>query len=416
MNIALITDDFLPHTGGITNVMVNVSKFLKMDGEKVFILNSTLEDKKNSCFKILSSNKKLHHLKSQNSSFYFFLGTLFLKILFLSGIKLKKRFLLAVYYCCYPKNLVNRLISIKNLVGFFKDNKIDVILSGKAAHPLFYSFILSKWFKIPVATIAHGDDFIVSYPFQVNTIIFQNLDRIIVTNCVMKRLIKRVHNLREEKLSIINLGVNIESSNIVQTKEILRKKYNISPNHFILLTVSRFYPRKGFETILRAIELILKQNPDLPIYYYIIGSGEEEERIKGFIKELKIEERVKLLGFLEDSIKNEYYKASDLFVLVPNVKKESIEGFGIVYLEANYFKLPVIGSDSGGVKIAVKENVTGLLIKPGDFNDLKEKILFLYNDAKLRAEMGENGHQRVIREFDWKKNALVYKEILQQLI
>ncbi len=417
MNIALITDDFLPSKGGITNVIVNVSKNLTKNGEKVLIFNTTCNDESRSYFKILSSHNTLRSLKKQNKGFYFFTIKLLLKLIVtFKGDKLNNRLKLGFYYCFYPKNLLNRILSIKALVSAFKTHKIDVILSGKAAHPLIYSYVLSKWFNIPMITIAHGDDFITEYPFNINTIIFKNIEKIVVTNKVMRSLFLKRHKVNPDKVSIIHLGVDTIANQVKETKLELRNKFKISMDTFVILTVSRFYPRKGFDTVLKALKQITDELPSIPISYYIIGDGEDRQRIEGLIRELDLKKYVSMLGSLDDILKNQYYKLSDVFVLVPEVKKDSIEGFGIVYIEANFFKLPVIGSRSGGVKVAVEDGKSGFLINPKDAIGLKEKILNLYNNKDLREKLGDYGHQRVETYFNWQKNALSYKELLNQAI
>ena len=129
----------------------------------------------------------------------------------------------------------------------------------------------------------------------------------------MKRLILKVHNIDPIKVKIIHYGVDIENSKVIESISELRSKYQISHDDFILLTVSRLYPRKGFETVLKAIKLIIEENPKIPIKYLIMGSGEEEQNIKKKIKELKLENYVKLLGRIDGYPKNQYYKLSDLF-------------------------------------------------------------------------------------------------------
>lgn len=417
MNIALITDDFLPSSGGITNVLVNVSKRLNKKGDSVYVLNGKMEKHESLYYNILESKKTIKDLKNQDVEFFLFCLRLLIKLLFtFKNLKLNERIKLAFFYCMYPKKFVNRILSIKNLVNFFKNVKIDVILSGKAAHPLIYSYILSNWFNIPVSVIAHGDDFLIDYPLNVDSIIFQKIDKIIVTNKIMKHLLINIHKVSQEKVKIIHLGVDITESKISKTKKQLREKHHISQESFLILTVSRFYPRKGFQTVIRALNLLKEENPEILIKYYIIGTGEEKSKIEKLVKKLNLKDRVSFLGFVSERLKNEFYKMADLFVLVPEVKKGSIEGFGIVYLEANFFKVPVIGSYSGGVKIAVKDGKTGFLIKPNNEKKLKEKMVFLYQHEKLRKELGELGHKRVLKKFDWDKNAIKYRKLLNKLV
>ncbi|MBD3343236.1 MAG: glycosyltransferase [Candidatus Lokiarchaeota archaeon] len=322
---------------------------------------------------------------------------------------------LAFFYCFYPKMIVRRVISVNNLIYEFKKNTFDVILSGTAGTSLLYSYIISKLFNIPIVCIAHGDDFLIRYAFSLKEEMFQDINSVIVTNKVMKHLFLKIYDINPNKINIIHLGVNIEQE-VKKTKKELRNELNISEEDFVLLSVSRFYPRKGFDTILKSIRLILQETSNIPIKYFIIGGGQEEDKIRSLINELNLQDQIKILGTIEDELKNKYYKLSDVFVLVPDVKKNSIEGFGIVYIEANFFKLPVIGSRSGGVRVAIEENKSGLLINPGDKLDLKEKILELFKDKDFREKLGDYGHQRVLENFDWKTNAEKYHSILFSIV
>ena len=413
MKIALITDNYIPKLGGINIIMQNVRNQLIDLGEQIYVLNSTYHKEDEFCFRVLSEKKTLKNLSTQGFKFYIFILILFFKIIFtFKKIKNRDKLKLAFFYCMYPKLLVDRIISIKNAVSFFKKFKIDVILSGSAYRPLIYGFILSKWFRIPIITYAHGEDYLKKLPLKVNQIILQNIEKTIVSNKIMKNLLIKVHNIDPVKIKIIHYGVDIENSKVKESVSELRNKYEISQDDFIILTVSRLYPRKGFETVLNAVKLIIEENPNFPIKYLIVGSGEEEKKIKKMINEFNLEHHVKLLGRIDGYPKNQYYKLSELFVLVPEIKNNSIEGFGIVYIEANFFKLPVIGALSGGVKMAIEDGKTGFLIKSRDVLDLKEKIMILYNNKDLRYKLGENGQKRVINEFSWKKNVSKIRNLL----
>ena len=94
-------------------------------------------------------------------------------------------------------------------------------------------------------------------------------------------------------------------------------------------------------------------------------------------------------------------------------EKESIEGFGIVFLEASYYELPVIGSFSGGIVEAIVNNKTGFLIKPNNLDDLVEKILYLYNNPEIRAKMGRDGHNRVVQEFNSER---IYQDYMNSFL
>jgi phosphatidylinositol alpha-1,6-mannosyltransferase len=98
------------------------------------------------------------------------------------------------------------------------------------------------------------------------------------------------------------------------------------------------------------------------------------------------------------------------------MRSNSIEGFGIVFLEANYYNLPVIGTRTGGIVEAIVDGETGFLIKPNDLTDLVNKILILYNNKNLRFKMGQDGHDRVIKEFLWENIIDVYLDTFRKVL
>jgi len=97
-------------------------------------------------------------------------------------------------------------------------------------------------------------------------------------------------------------------------------------------------------------------------------------------------------------------------------ESNNIEAFGIVFLKANFFKKPVIGSNTGGMAEAIIDDTTGFLIEPNNLNDLVEKILFLYNNKEKREQLGEKGYRRVITEFTWDKIVNKYINLFQDVL
>ena len=224
MNIALITDDYIPHTDDNVRFLINFRNGLEQLGEKIYVFNSTYHDPKNLCYKIISSKKTLKSIFNQKLSFFLFQLFIFYKILRFQGISFINKLKLSFYYCIYPKNLVNRIITINNLFNAFNKFNIDIVFCGKSAQPLFYSYILSHLFKKPLLTLAHKDDFIMKYPFNLNSILFKKSDRIIVTNKIMERFFIRVHHVAPNKVSIINLGVDMNSI-FLEYQKVIKKTY-----------------------------------------------------------------------------------------------------------------------------------------------------------------------------------------------
>ena len=248
-----------------------------------------------------------------------------------------------------------------------------------------------------------GNDFLIRNPLSLKTFYFRNTYKIIVINYQMKQIIKKMHQLSEHQLEIIFVGLDLKEFDVKESKKELRKEFNIPDNQLVLLSVGRHVPRKKFDLAIKAVSEIKKLKPSLNIKYVLIGDGQETLYLKNLTKQLNLENQIEFLGSCDLEKRNKFYKLSDMFLMPVETKKHDIEGFGIVFLEANYYKVPVIGTATGGIIEAIIDGETGLLIKPNDLNDLVEKILYLYENENVRKEMGEKGHNRVINEYSWQK-------------
>ena len=122
---------------------------------------------------------------------------------------------------------------------------------------------------------------------------------------------------------------------------------------------------------------------------YIAGDGPDMEKVKKYIKDNKLEEKIKLLGFLNsDQVKNYVRKAR--FIVVPSVWYENCP---YSVLEALAMGKPIIGSNLGGIHELVKNNETGLIYKYDDINDLTDKMIVLFEDKNKAEEMGKNAKE-----------------------
>jgi phosphatidylinositol alpha-1,6-mannosyltransferase len=126
-----------------------------------------------------------------------------------------------------------------------------------------------------------------------------------------------------------------------------------------LFTISRLVKRKNIVNVLLALKKLKEKG--FRFEYRIAGTGPEYGTLKHYITELGLKDSVSLLGRISEEEKNNCYANADLFLL-PSVYDEvdgSIEGYGIVYIEANLFGTPCISGDSGGIPEAVLHGVTG---------------------------------------------------------
>lgn len=417
MKIALFTYEFFPKYGGISHTTTSLCKTFRDKDHILYIFNPHYQG--NNIFNILGKSDSI--LKNL---FFILKNKKLIILLFLSirkiysdkEISFSDRFKMIIFLFI-PKFFTEFTRNITKVYPYFKKYNFDIIC-GAATGGITLSliFVLSSIFNKKVVSLSHGNDFLSKKFLSFRASYIKNLDKIILSNKRMKYLIKKIHNMSENKLAVINRGIIIEDYEVKESKQELRNQFNISQNDFILISVGNHIPRKKFDLVIEVIDKIKKNQPAIPIKYFLIGYGPFTPKLKKITKELKLEKSVKFLGELNHDIRNKYYKLSDLFLMPSISEKGSIEGFGISFLEANYFKLPVIGTNTGGIVEAIIDGKTGILVKPNDLNELIEKILMLYHHPEKRTEMGENGYNRVIKDYNWNKIVKEYIEVFKDVI
>ncbi len=180
----------------------------------------------------------------------------------------------------------------------------------------------------------------------------------------------------------------------------------------VLLTVGRLVPRKGIDVVLRALPALLAEFPGLR--YRVAGDGPDRPRLERIARDLGVAHVVEFVGRVPDERLPGLYRSAHVFVMPAREEREaaSVEGFGIVYLEASASGLPVVAGRSGGVVEAVREGETGLLVPPDDPEALTRVLRDLLGDAALRRRMGRAGRRWVEEEMNWDRTA---KGILRAL-
>lgn len=172
----------------------------------------------------------------------------------------------------------------------------------------------------------------------------------------------------------------------------------------IVLTVGRLHPRKGQLITLHALQALAPQFRNR-IEYWIV-SGHSKNNYEKQLRETAASSdlAVRFFGNLPDSELDEIYDRADIFAMTSVEHGHSVEGFGLVYLEASAHGLPVVGHTIGGVAEAVIDGVTGLLVPPNHPAQLTAAFERLISDHHLRQRLGSAGINWAGRNC-WKQSA-----------
>lgn len=156
-----------------------------------------------------------------------------------------------------------------------------------------------------------------------------------------------------------------------------------------IIFTGRLKKYKSVDVLLRAVNLL-----DKKVIVDIIGTGDDEDRLKSLSKELNLQ-NVNFLGFVSEENKIKHLQKAWIMV-----NPSFVEGWSITNIEANACGTPVIGSNVNGIKDSIIDGKTGLLFKYGDEKELAEKINLLLNNNKIREKMSKEA-LKWANSFSW---------------
>ena len=235
--------------------------------------------------------------------------------------------------------------------------------------------------------------------------------KIICVSDFDKKLALKYAIAKPNKLVVIHNGVEITREDTdSKRKNAEGRRYQADGAEGIIkiVFVGRLAKQKDPLLLLRAFNDLPPELKD-KAQISIIGEGPKRKELEKFIKESRLEGKVKLLGGVPREEVFEVLEKSDIFVLISNW-----EGFPRSILEAMSCGLPVIASDVGGVREAINEDC-GILVKKGDRKEIKNALEKLIGNPSLIKEMGKRAEEKAKKEFSLDKmlreTEKVYKEV-----
>ena len=124
---------------------------------------------------------------------------------------------------------------------------------------------------------------------------------------------------------------------------------------------------------------------------------------------------MKFLGDIPDAHVRREYQDASVFVLTPEQHGLAFEGFGLVYLEAGAYGLPVVATRTGGVADAVRHGETGLLAAAGEVEQVAECLLRVLRDPDLAARLGR-GNRDWSERLSWERFAAAQREVYERIL
>jgi phosphatidylinositol alpha-1,6-mannosyltransferase len=228
--------------------------------------------------------------------------------------------------------------------------------------------------------------------------VLESASLVIANSQYTRQLVSRV--APNARVEAIPLAVDAQRF-APRDRQTVKEKYGVLGRQ-VLCTVSRIYPYKGHDIVLRALARLGPADRER-IVYLIVGKGPYEPSLRRLAFELQVESNVRWLGFVSEDHLPEVYSASDLFVLCTRDAPEerSVEGFGLVFLEAQSCGTPVVGTRTGGIPAAIENGHGGWLIAQDDEAALTDIIRQLVHSPESFRSVGMQARERVVREYTW---------------
>ncbi|MCX5143249.1 glycosyltransferase family 4 protein [Streptomyces sp. NBC_00338] len=195
-------------------------------------------------------------------------------------------------------------------------------------------------------------------------------------------------------------GVDADAFHVGPGESAVRRRYGLSGRP-VILCVARLVPRKGQDTLVRALPAVRRAVPGATLL--LVGDGPHESSLRRTVAAAGLADAVVLAGGHLHAAMPEFFAAADVFAMPCRTRRRGleVEGLGIVFLEAAAAGLPVLAGDSGGASDTVTDGVTGHLVDGRDVRAVTTRLIGLLRHPDTAVAMGEKGRERVRAEWSW---------------
>jgi len=270
-----------------------------------------------------------------------------------------------------------------------------------AVRAMLYSFLFRIKLPIRPDLILHGSDIVrFSAAFPEKLLFHRFLKKArrihVLSKANRDLLLSRFPNLSTPVIVAPGAPTRMTAPNQLPEKQ--------PSDRVTILTVGRIHPRKGQLTTLEALSRLTTTDQQ-KIRYRIVGPCVRDAYRR---KILKLASRcpfpVELTGPLSPEALEAEYRDADIFALTSQQTGKSVEGFGLVYLDASAHGLPNVATRSGGVPEAVLHEQTGLLASENSIDEISSCFRRLIQDPELRKCLGKKGME-FAQSLEWEKTA-----------
>jgi glycosyltransferase involved in cell wall biosynthesis len=279
------------------------------------------------------------------------------------------------------------------LVSLLRRERVDVLHSHKFGSNA-WGALLARAAGVPVF-VAHEHTW--SYEGQwlrrfLDRRLVSRIAAVVLTVSEADRLrMIEIERVDPRKVAYLPSGVR---PHVPTGRRRVREELGLAAEAPIVGTVCGLRPQKALDVLVRASARLVVAVPGVRVL--ILGEGPERRRLEALIDELVLGETVSLLGAWPAEEVADFVDALDVAVL-----SSQFEGMPLAAMEFMSAGKPVVATAVGGLPDLIGDGVHGLLVPPGDPEELAEALASLLHDPERRASMGRAGLERQRREFDF---------------
>ena len=290
-------------------------------------------------------------------------------------------------------------------------HKIDVLHVHYAIPHAYAAYMAKKilnenGYKIPIITTLHGTDITLvgNHPFYKPAVTF-SINKSDIVTCVSKSLMEDTREFFGIKRDIKVIPNFIDIDKYERKHNICEKNFISQGDEKIIVHVSNFRPLKRIVDVLKIFE---KVNLEISSKLIMVGDGPDKKKAKDYLRKNNLKNRVIFLGKTNEV--DEILCSSDLFLL-PSEK----ESFGLAALEAMALKVPVISTNTGGLKELNINGNSGFTSDIGDIDSMASNAIKILSDKSLKKKYRSQAFKNA-KKYDINKIIPLYENIYDEAI
>ncbi len=280
-------------------------------------------------------------------------------------------------------------------------HRFTAIHAGRALPEGITAWLVARLTLHSVVIYAHGEELTTwghGGKYKAMRFALRHADQVIANSEYTRDALIKM-DVNPASIALIYPGVDVTRFHPGLACAELRQSVGVTDAGKLILSVGRLSRRKGFDQVIRALPVLV--DAGLDVQYALIGIGEDQDYLLHLAREHGMIERVHLIGHVSVGDLPRWYNACDVFAMPNREINGDTEGFGMVFIEAAACGKPAIAGQAGGTGAAVVDGVTGLCVHGSVTANVAAALSRLLADNTLGETMGQQGHERALREFSW---------------